>query len=269
MTRVSVGYVGFLVALASIHCNRENVGVVSGPPLTIARGSPHVSDTVHAHFVTLRQPGERVPILPCSEVIVAAVIGPVNVLGETLAEGDTLWAKGVADVELAGRGSALLARIEANACGDAPERAVRVVRAGASPDIVWANGAMRARFQVEPPLSHRVYAGRLEGTAKVAPHAHQGSWEIVATREAAGTFVLAGVEQRLTAGSVVVVPPGVTHAFTPDPGSRLQAVQLYVPPGPEQRFRTLAHAESATAPSGPVMPGGAGPGSAPADSGVR
>jgi hypothetical protein len=32
----------------------------------------------------------------------------------------------------------------------------------------------------------------------------------------------------------------VKHSWTPDPKSELVAIQLYAPPGPEQRFRALA-----------------------------
>jgi hypothetical protein len=39
---------------------------------------------------------------------------------------------------------------------------------------------------------------------------------------------------------VVVIPAGTKHAWRPDPGSRLVGVQLYWPPGPEERFRALA-----------------------------
>jgi hypothetical protein len=38
----------------------------------------------------------------------------------------------------------------------------------------------------------------------------------------------------------VAVPSGVEHAFVPGGTRPFVAVQLYVPPGPEQRFRKLA-----------------------------
>jgi hypothetical protein len=39
-----------------------------------------------------------------------------------------------------------------------------------------------------------------------------------------------------------MVPPDTKHAWKPDPGSKLVAIQMYDPPGPEQRFVALANA---------------------------
>ena len=72
---------------------------------------------------------------------------------------------------------------------------------------------------------------------------HKGTWEILAAIDAAGTFVLDGRESRLAPRQVVVVPPDTKHEWRPDPGSKLVAVQMYSPPGPEQRFLALAAAE--------------------------
>ena len=58
----------------------------------------------------------------------------------------------------------------------------------------------------------------------------------------AGTFTVNGVPHRLGAGEILAVPPGTRHSWQPDPGSTLVAVQIYDPPGPEQRFVGLAKA---------------------------
>jgi quercetin dioxygenase-like cupin family protein len=112
------------------------------------------------------------------------------------------------------------------------------VRADAAPDLVFANGQMHARLDVESEPG--VYFGRLEGTAPVAEHKHDSSWEILCALEGAGTFTLAGKPQRLENGGIVVVPPSTKHSWKPDDGVRLVAFQLYTPPGPEQRFKKLA-----------------------------
>jgi hypothetical protein len=52
----------------------------------------------------------------------------------------------------------------------------------------------------------------------------------------------------LHAGAVVAVPIGVRHAWIPSGKERLFAVQMYHPPGPEQRFKELA-AQSAGQPA--------------------
>jgi mannose-6-phosphate isomerase-like protein (cupin superfamily) len=71
---------------------------------------------------------------------------------------------------------------------------------------------------------------------------HPDSWEILCAVDAAGTFTLDGKDQRLGPRQVVTVPPATKHAWTPDEGSNLVAIQLYAPPGPEQRFKALADA---------------------------
>ena len=102
---------------------------------------------------------------------------------------------------------------------------------------------MSARLDVGPKASPDLYLGRLEGTAAVAEHVHEKSWEVLAAIDAAGTFTLDGKEQRLGPRQVVFVPPNTKHAWKPDQGSKLVALQMYSPPGPEQRFIALAAAE--------------------------
>lgn len=143
---------------------------------------------------------------------------------------------------LTGKGRVVVARVRREACShdDLPAPHVEVVGPGAKPWLSWADGAMRARLDAERDVSPDAYFGRLEGMAHVAAHSHERSWEVLVALEGAGTFVLDGKEERLLAPRVVVVPPGSTHAWRPDRGVRLRAVQLYAPPGPEQRFRALA-----------------------------
>ena len=71
--------------------------------------------------------------------------------------------------------------------------------------------------------------------------------------------MLDGTEGKLGPKQVVTVPPGAKHAWKPDPGSRLVAVQLYSPPGPEQRFVGLAAADkdAGTAPAAVTADAGA------------
>ena len=74
-----------------------------------------------------------------------------------------------------------------------------------------------------------------------------------ANRIKGAKFTLDGKEQRLGPHEIVRVPPGVKHSWKPDPGSKLVAVQMYAPPGPEQRFKALADAERG-APDGGKRP---------------
>ena len=103
---------------------------------------------------------------------------------------------------------------------------------------------MRAYLNVGAKLSPNVYLGRLEGTAAVAEHEHTTSSETLIAIEGSGTFTVDGKDSRLGPRQIVHVPKGTKHAWKPDPGTKLVAIQLYEPPGPEQRFVGLAAASS-------------------------
>jgi mannose-6-phosphate isomerase-like protein (cupin superfamily) len=166
---------------------------------------------------------------------------------ETLAAGDSVVWTNADAVELAGSGLAVVATYAtAGTCPPttAPPPIERVVvRASAAPKLDFAKGAMSVHLDVGAKVSPELYLGRLEGTAAVPEHDHPTSWEILAAVEASGTFVLDGIEKRLGPKQIVVVPPGTKHAWRPDAGSKLVAIQMYSPPGPEQRFVALAAAE--------------------------
>jgi mannose-6-phosphate isomerase-like protein (cupin superfamily) len=103
--------------------------------------------------------------------------------------------------------------------------------------LVWAKGAMRAY----PEATTRVvYLGRLYGNASVPEHLHAESWELLCGIKASGAYTLDGVAHRLADGECAEIPPGTKHSWTPDPGTNLEAVQIYSPPGPEVRFRKLS-----------------------------
>ena len=82
------------------------------------------------------------------------------------------------------------------------------------------------------------YGGRLslKGGAEVKAHQHDSSVEIVVITAGRGTFVLDGGSREVSAGDTMVIPEGVQHAFFAGPAA-VKAVQFYVPPGPEERFR--------------------------------
>jgi len=115
------------------------------------------------------------------------------------------------------------------------------------PELTFAGGAMHARLMLDDrSVSPEVYMGSLAGTAPVAEHQHDASWEILCAVEAAGTFVLGGKERRLGAHECVSVPPATKHSWRPEPGTTLVAVQMYVPAGPEQRFKGIAAAPASS-----------------------
>ena len=198
----------------------------------------------------------------CQRVLVAVVKGKITALGETLAAGDVLVLTNGDSFEAKGTGTVVWAENDLADCVVLSHPGVTkvVIRGTTAPELKWASGTMSAHLDVAtlPPsmgsasatggkpvlgASPELYLGRLEGTASVPEHVHAGSWEVLAAVEASGTFVLDGTEGRLAARQIVVIPPGSKHAWKPEPGSKLVAIQMYSPPGPEQRFLGLAAAE--------------------------
>lgn len=132
-----------------------------------------------------------------------------------------------------------------------PYRAVTRDLAAAE-TLTWAGGAMHARIAFDGPSSPRASLELLFASddAPVAEHAHPGAWETLVALSAAGHLHLpaqrvgardlAARDRTVTDGAIVYVPADVRHAWAPDGTHPLVAVQVYSPPGPEQRFRALA-----------------------------
>jgi quercetin dioxygenase-like cupin family protein len=209
-----------------------------------AASSEGAAQPVVARFVDLTAQPAAMGANMCETAYVDVVRGTAQALGESLAAGDVLVVQGPDPFGVTGDGLAVFAVVVVPRCTPKarPVGPIKhVVRANAAPDLAWAGGAMHAHLDVEKgDVSREIYLGRLEGTAPVAEHAHESSWEIICAVDASGTFTLDGKSTRLGPRGVVVVPPNTKHSWTPDPGSRLVAVQLYDPPGPEQRFKKLA-----------------------------
>lgn len=132
----------------------------------------------------------------------------------------------------------------------------------AAEDLAWRHGAMHARIGFDATTSPRASLEVLmfSDVATVEEHAHDGSWELLAAISAAGRLHIpaqsvTGVENAVlehdrivTAGTIAYVPASVRHAWSPDGTHPLIAVQSYSPPGPEQRFRALAHPTAESTP---------------------
>jgi len=126
--------------------------------------------------------------------------------------------------------------------------ALQVVDLNASKDLAWGGGAMHARMGIEGDVQ-RASLGVLMASkdAPVPQHKHEGSWEILIALRAEGTARRAASAEatdtapvKMTDGMVVAIPKGALHAWEPAGSKPLIALQIYVPPGPEQRFKKLA-----------------------------
>jgi quercetin dioxygenase-like cupin family protein len=78
----------------------------------------------------------------------------------------------------------------------------------------------------------------LETGVQVAEHIHESSVEMLYVEEGGAEMTVEGQAYTVKAGDGVYIPAGVRHsARVPEGTPRLRAVQVYVGPGPEQRFR--------------------------------
>lgn len=75
----------------------------------------------------------------------------------------------------------------------------------------------------------------LPSGAKVPEHVHAKETEMLYILEGAGTMTIAGQDVAVTPTSVIQIPPNTKHAFAAS--ANVRALQIYTPPGPEQRFK--------------------------------
>ncbi|MEW5854857.1 MAG: cupin domain-containing protein [Myxococcota bacterium] len=77
----------------------------------------------------------------------------------------------------------------------------------------------------------------LQGGAEVPEHVHETSVELLYVEEGRVEMVVGGKAVSASAGDAIRIPAGVKHSARVPPGnSAARAVQVYVGPGPEQRF---------------------------------
>jgi mannose-6-phosphate isomerase-like protein (cupin superfamily) len=182
---------------------------------------------------------------PCSRLFVAAAKGMVAVDADTLRAGDVVVvSRPDHPAQLKVNGLAVVVVKPLDCSGGKLPPTKTLVRAKDTPELRWAGGKMSAHLDVGTKVSPEIYLGRLEGTAPVAEHDHPTSDELLAVIEGSGTQTLAGEARRIGPRQVVVIPKKTKHSYVPDPGSKLVAIQMYDPPGPEQRFIGLAAAEA-------------------------
>ena len=154
---------------------------------------------------------------PTRAIFVLVANTPGGTLGQAAAQGKVAWTK-----------------------RPAPVTSVEIDR---QPDLAWGGGAYHARLGFEDG-SASLESLVASKSAPVAQHVHDREWEILAILSGDGTLArtVGGREDDtpIAAGTFASIAPGVPHAYRPAGTSPLVAVQLYLPPGPEQRFKKLA-----------------------------
>jgi quercetin dioxygenase-like cupin family protein len=111
----------------------------------------------------------------------------------------------------------------------------RYPRAGGATTIYLEAPAAAGKAKAPAP---KVALSVLEIDAGVAvpAHRHAAETELLYLMRGGGTMTVGSVELAVTETSAVQVPPGAEHAFRAIEATT--AIQLYAPPGPEQRFKT-------------------------------
>lgn len=253
-------------ALSIVACQNEKVGTAVGPPLLIA--SPDAAAPItppdaapaaaapdaggafcpaQASFFDVTKDPRRIEHVACETRATVVVRGKVRAasfvpqdkpMDESLVAGDVMLTQGQGRYDLVGDGVVLFAILQPPACDPPLAQGVtkKVIRGKDVPEIRLPSG-LAVHLDVEGANATVAYLGRLEGAAAVPEHVHDGSWEVICAVEAAGTLTIAGAPARLGPRTCLQVPPKTKHAWQPDPGSKLVAVQIYTPPGPEQRFK--------------------------------
>lgn len=254
VSMLTISAIGLVLSGAVGCASKEKTGTVAGPPLTIAPGTLpggayKKAGPATIAFVDLTSVGTSVHLDGCQDVVVAVASGHANALEQELAAGDSVVDRTVTPVDIVvkGAGLAVVAAVGTKCASGAFPPPSRIA-ANRAQDLSWASGAMHAHLDIQDELRGDAYFGRLSGTAGVPEHAHEVSTEIVIAIEASGTLTIDGKPRRLAPRDVVAIPPATKHSWTPDPGSKLVAFQIYSPPGPEERFKALA-ARAGSAPA--------------------
>lgn len=235
----------FALGIAIVEACGGDLPKAEAPPAATVDARPEVNPIDGEHVdVQFVRGMTKITAPPCSRLFVAAAEGKVIAAKDVLDAGDVMIVTYPDEMILDVEGLALRVILPLSCrFRDKPGPEVAFRRAGQAPELTWARGEMHAHLDVSDDISPELYLGRLSGTAPVAEHRHAHEVEILAAVEASGTFTLAGAPRRLGARQIVTVPKDTPHSWTPDPGSKLVAWQMYLPPGPERRFVALDAAE--------------------------
>ena len=144
------------------------------------------------------------------------------------------------------------AAVDADATSEG--RRVRVVNRETHEVLPFAGGKLRVKIffeQEEDGLAHGALS-LLDADAdlSVPEHVHEQSAEVLFIESGDGTMILGEERFAIEPGKVIYVPPNTNHGY--EAGTQpLRAMQIYAPPGPEQRFRGPPPRSDADGPEAP------------------
>jgi quercetin dioxygenase-like cupin family protein len=109
----------------------------------------------------------------------------------------------------------------------------KVLRAAQAKTYGPAQIFLDANIEKTAPMAASILS--LPSGANVPEHVHAKETEMLYIIEGAGTMTVAGQAVAVTPTSVIQIPPNTKHAFAAT--ANVRALQIYTPPGPEQRFK--------------------------------
>jgi hypothetical protein len=227
-------------------------GTASQPSASIAAELVELTPTPHLSSNRPALPGSRsLRIEPCTATAFAALEGhievdrPADAAAERasksyhLSQGDVLIAtgNGVLLTHAVSRaiGVVLVARMpDCNDRAAVPSVDTTVLPAGVAPTQSWANGELPAEHAqgAGGTAASNLYVGVLSASGPVPEHVHDASWETIVTMQASGVLTFDGAPRRLGPHQIVQVPPKTRVSWTPDPQTKLVAIQAYLARSP-------------------------------------
>ncbi len=116
---------------------------------------------------------------------------------------------------------------------------------GGKQPVSWGGGAYHARLAYEAggegnPSAAMTFL-QMSKNAPVVEHTHDKEWEFLAIIEGEGDLIKkTGGKTAISGSTFVSINPGNAHSFKPSGQKPTIAIQMYWPPGPEQRFKKMA-----------------------------
>lgn len=143
-------------------------------------------------------------------------------------------------VVVAGTSGSVAEQIEKKAPWTKRSSPVTSFELSAKPDLAWGGGAYHARLAVEDgPASMGLLM--MSKNANVPEHTHDKEWEFLAIIDGDGELLRkTGGKTPISGATFVSISPGNAHSFKASGSKPTVAIQMYFPPGPEQRFKKMA-----------------------------
>jgi mannose-6-phosphate isomerase-like protein (cupin superfamily) len=146
-------------------------------------------------------------------------------------------------VVVAGTSGSVAAEIDKKAPWTKRSSPVTSFELSAKNDIAWGGGAYHARLAYEEPPAAMGWL-MMSKNANVPEHTHDKEWEFLAVVDGEGELNRkTGGKTPINGSTFLSINPGNPHSFKASGGKPTMAIQMYWPPGPEQRFKKLAEAK--------------------------